>query len=411
MTSRFIISFTLAFIAGSSLMVNAAFHESFSMTRHTVVLLFLVAFHLLKFPFIVFCRELGLYIVFAIYIISSLLWVDGVTAEVAAYTLNPVINFILIFFLYSSFIRYYDQRAVFAGSLFGFLIVAIGYSIIEGFPFIRPADFSYNAISSIYLFGLFITLLFSCYERKKMLLLLMVIIIMLHIMATTSIKTNLGIFLGMMAISLLFFRTFFKIIGRKIIPIIILTGMVLFGVVSNNQLNERVQAGVERVVLGLEILESNEQRPGYGGYDERKYWKNEGLSAWMENPWFGNGIQAFRINYGTTSHSTPIDLLYNYGLIGFVLFYAMFASLIWRLFQVYNNGMNNFRAVILGFFVCYLFISISGTMHYNVFLAAFFAISAAILQKNRKQNLKLTVEKNRTIKFDKESPLKVEHNN
>ena len=392
-SQRFLTSFVFSMLTMVVLMVHVGFHQTFSVTRLSVALLFLVILQLARNPTIIFFRELTFYLIFLCYMSLSLIWSDNITAQIAAYTMNPSLNFVLIFFLYSGLITYHDERAVFAGSLLGFLIVAIGYSIIVGFPFIRPTDFSYNAISSMYLFGLFITLLISCYVRKKVIISLLVIVTILLIVATASIKTNLGVFLGIVAISLLFFKTFFKIIGRKIIPIIILTGMVLFAVVSNNQLNERVQAGVDRVALGLEILESNKQRSGYGGYDERKYWKNEGLNAWMKNPWFGYGVQAFRIKYGTTSHSTLIDLLYNYGLVGFILFYAMFVSLLWRLFRARHSSPNDFRALVVGFLTCYLFISISGTMHYNVFLAAFFAMSVAILRKNTKQGLGLAVEK------------------
>jgi O-antigen ligase len=47
-----------------------------------------------------------------------------------------------------------------------------------------------------------------------------------------------------------------------------------------------------------------------------------GLQMWRESPFWGHGNEAFRIQSGGTySHNNYIELLANYGLIGFTLFY------------------------------------------------------------------------------------------
>ena len=110
-----------------------------------------------------------------------------------------------------------------------------------------------------------------------------------------------------------------------------------------------------------------------------------GLKGWVKNPLFGHGVEAFRDSYGITSHSTPTDLLYNSGLIGFALFYGMFISLAWRLYCTRGERPPAFRALILGTLIAFAFITLSGTMHYNAFLAAFIGISTALLSKDRGQ--------------------------
>jgi hypothetical protein len=97
---------------------------------------------------------------------------------------------------------------------------------------------------------------------------------------------------------------------------------------------------------------------------------------------------------GVTSHSTPIDLLYNSGVIGFLAFYAMFVSLGLRLVQVRGLALGSLPSLIFGGLVCYLFITLSGTMHYNTFMAIFFAVSAGLLRRYlvRSANVSAAVE-------------------
>lgn len=92
-------------------------------------------------------------------------------------------------------------------------------------------------------------------------------------------------------------------------------------------------------------------------------------------------MEAFRADFSTTSHSTPIDLLYNYGLIGFGLFYGMFASIAWRLLKARNVQFRGVRARIAACLIAYVFISLSGTIYYEPFVAMFIATSSAVLMR------------------------------
>jgi O-antigen ligase len=139
--------------------------------------------------------------------------------------------------------------------------------------------------------------------------------------------------------------------------------------------------GVQRVLVGVQVLQSREDVAGYSAFAERDYWKRAGIDGWKQNPIFGYGTEAFRDDYGITSHSTPIDLLYDHGLIGLVLFYSVFASLMWRLLQLEHRRFTGQRSLIFAGVVCYVFVSLSGTVHYNSFLAAFIGISSALLAR------------------------------
>ena len=76
-----------------------------------------------------------------------------------------------------------------------------------------------------------------------------------------------------------------------------------------------------------------------------------------------------------------MDIAYNSGLIGLVLFYGMFASMFLRLYQARHGDLRNARLIILGGVVCGLFISFAGTIHYGAFLATFLALGIGILKR------------------------------
>jgi hypothetical protein len=146
---------------------------------------------------------------------------------------------------------------------------------------------------------------------------------------------------------------------------------------------------VVRVSTGAEALTSThkdkdiDEQAGQLGLATRERWKNEGVAGWMRNPVLGYGVEAFRADVGITSHSTPVDLLYNFGLVGFGLFYGMFLSLLLRLWRAGQERRAGPHPLILAGIVGYASISLSGTVFYNGFLAVFIATSCALLRHER----------------------------
>jgi hypothetical protein len=353
--------------------------------RQATVLTLLIFMMLMAYPRLLLTRELALYTSFTAYMFITLIWAPS--AADGMNTLLPALDFILLLTLFGSLVAFYDLRGVIAGSLGGFVLGALLYTKVVGFPFVFPRDFSYNTIAGMYLFGLFITLLFGWYTRLRLLPSVIALLIMVHIAATTSIKTNLGIVLGAGAAALLYSKSFLGVLRRNVVPLSILVTALAFAVISNDALLETVQNGLDRVSHGVEILQRREDVSGSTSFGERADWQNLGIKGWVRSPLFGNGVEAFRSDVGITSHSTPIDLLYNTGVVGFVLFYAVFVSLGIRLTQVRGSNLGSLPALIFAGLVCYSFITLSGAMHYNSFMAIFFAVSAGLLRRHAVRSL------------------------
>ena len=360
-----------------ALALHVAFVDTFHAARLAPVLVGLLIVHVSRFRQIRLARETVIYLVFLLYMIVQLAWTSNIA--LAANTLLPAFSFLLVLVLFDSLIAYHDRRAAVQGMVLGAIASAALYTALVGFPFVYPQNFSYNAIALIYLTGLFFSLLYTKYGRLFGLAYLIAGVFFLHIVATTSIKTNLGLVLGVAIASLVYFRRTIAAARRNVLAIVVLAVAFFYALGTNDALMASIDRGVDRVSLGIEILRTREDIPGYTGFDKRSNWQAIGIDGWLRSPVFGNGVESFRSENGITSHSTPIDLLHNSGLIGFALFYAMLGSLGWRLVAS-DGGVRQFRYIVLSFLVCFSFITLSGTMHYNVFLAAFLAVSVAVLR-------------------------------
>jgi hypothetical protein len=92
-------------------------------------------------------------------------------------------------------------------------------------------------------------------------------------------------------------------------------------------------------------------------------------------------VEAFRAEYGFTSHSTFVDLMYNSGLLGVALFYGLLLSVALRLRITRGTCSRDTRIVVLGGLACSLFISLSAPVHYSATLGAFLGLSIAMLRR------------------------------
>ncbi|HVC02271.1 MAG TPA: hypothetical protein VND80_08715 [Steroidobacteraceae bacterium] len=372
------VSWLTAFLAVIALGLSA-YSNYFRATHVSAIFAVLLGMHMLRYSRIFWCREFSLYAGFFGYMMLALLWTRD--TALAANTLVPAFGCLIVMILLGSLVRFHDLPSIFAGAFYGFVAAAAFYTLTRGFPLSYPRKFSYNAIAEMYLFGLFVVILYGGCKQRGGFLVFISIVVLLHIVATTSIKTNLGILLGGFATTVMYFRYFGRVLRRGALALTILGLALTFMVASNQTARESIDRGFQRVQLGVDVLEARGNVPGYSAFNERDYWEKMGFRGWAFNPIFGHGTEAFRADYGITSHSTPIDLLYNSGVIGLSLFYGIFVSLVWRIFRIENRMPASQRSLIFGGIVCYVFVTLSGTMHYSLLLAAFVAISAALLRR------------------------------
>ncbi len=180
----------LAGIVSLTIILNAAFYEQVTSSRIMPVLVGALVVHCCVVPKVFMCREFWMYAAFTAYLFVTLFWTPD--QLLAMNSLFPSVDFLIILVVYGSLVAFHDLRAVVIGTLIGFWIGAIAYTVVEGFPFAYPVIFSYNAVAQMYVFGLFYTCLLGWLTNARVLTLSMALLLMAHVLATTSIKTNLG---------------------------------------------------------------------------------------------------------------------------------------------------------------------------------------------------------------------------
>lgn len=372
--STFVLAAVATFIVTSSIYGDLSHPSIISFE-----LVILLGAHALGYLRLWVSREILFNLLFLGYAVLSLAWTDDF--KLAVITMPTIVNFTFVLIFFSALAAYHELRVFLAGMVAGFMLAAVMYTLTSGFPLSYPLDFSYNAIAGMYLFGLFTITLFGAYVGMTILPLAAAIVLLLLIAATTSIKTNLGAALGITLAGLLYFKRSVKAVVRGVLVVATLAGGVAYLVTNNPALTEKLQNGFGRVSLGVAVLTNREADSGTTGLDNRKGWQKEGLKGWAATPVFGHGVEAFRADFGITSHSTPIDLLYNSGIIGTGLFYALFASIAWRLLQARNPARRPVRARIAACLIAYAFISLSGIVYYDPFVAIFIAVSSGLLAR------------------------------
>lgn len=122
---------------------------------------------------------------------------------------------------------------------------------------------------------------------------------------------------------------------------------------------------------------------GDGSFDIRQQMIYMGIELWLSSPLFGHGNEAFRVmsGLGTYSHSTPIELLANYGVIGLVCYYLFYVLLIRRLLPMARSQDDYFRVYgiwTLLSFACILFWSLFAVCYYEKPIAMFLAALAGL---------------------------------
>lgn len=103
--------------------------------------------------------------------------------------------------------------------------------------------------------------------------------------------------------------------------------------------------------------------------DLRKRMIEMGLQGWFESPIFGHGLDAFKFfNKETTghffySHNNYVEMLYDFGILGFLFYYVYIYKLYKKLTKV-PRELESFSILGIGIIIELLFFDIGGVAYY-----------------------------------------------
>ncbi len=250
-----------------------------------------------------------------------------------------------------------------------------------------------NTLCSIFIFGaMFFTYIALKYKKWALLLFIPVAIITFCALMTGSRW-------GFATLIFSFVIIFYEIVGRKhkfeffLIALLIIA--ISIGIIQLPPFATLKKSFDEIInfINGTSIRR--------GSTSVRFAMFTDGLRLWFKNAFIGYGCDGFLANtsYGMYSHSTIIELLTNYGLIGFILF---FTPLILLVLNSNKNKLNDFSFFARGFVIVFIFYSVFAICHYSKFgilCLSIFVGNDFWLNKDRQTYLSIQFFDNKAFDF------------
>ncbi len=238
---------------------------------------------------------------------------------------------------------------------------------------------------------------FSIYKSKFVkLLIIPVMIFMFYMIAETGSRKALIMVIMVLGVYFYFiFRETVKksIVGAMAIGVLGVSGLIGGAIyVQNSPHYDRIQ----RIITAIE--KDDMSRAG-GSERGRLQLYAKGFEVVQNNPGFGVGLDNFRVlsgggfgvKVGTYSHSNIIELIAGTGIIGFLLYYAMYVMIAMRLFRLRKCKLtDNDRfhyLLIVTMFTVYVIYDFAMVSYYEkvswLFLATYIAAVHMLENKER----------------------------
>lgn len=125
----------------------------------------------------------------------------------------------------------------------------------------------------------------------------------------------------------------------------------------------------------------------------RSLLRERAMELWWTHKLFGVGTDGFRmysfglgdtVHDGYYSHCNFTELLCNNGMIGFLIYYSIYAIVIYRSIKYFKSN-DIFKALIVGFMLCLFVMDYGQVSYYYIYYISFFAFLSHIVSKRCKE--------------------------
>lgn len=243
-----------------------------------------------------------------------------------------------------------------------------------------------NAIGLFLANGILCSLIFFMRNKSRLVKILTVvamILLLVMLLFTGSRKSLAFVILGVLLI--LYFNYRKEKFDKKlrVLLIVAVVGILLYYAVTTLEMFSTIN---DR--LGLLFEGVFGEGSSYETDQTREMMIAEGLAAFYEKPLFGNGTGYSDILFSTYSHNNFVELLMNYGIIGFAAYYTIYICLLFRLWHLVKS--RNLYAI---YFFVYTWVQLIlgvGWVNYyerSVQIVTALAFGFIFATKNKKQEL------------------------
>ncbi|WP_312562799.1 O-antigen ligase family protein [Anaerospora sp.] len=257
----------------------------------------------------------------------------------AAYVLFIAVVIINIIILFSS--SHHDATSIFISSATIASVFACMFIISYEFSLIldggtrigESASGNVNTVG-MYLGTFSILSIYKVIYEKKNIYFVIYVLQILFMLLTGSKKALMFIFIGLMLLFMLknklkLQKYFFPLIVCISSFTVLLTNDFFYNIIGQRTIDFLA-------ACGFQIESASESN----STSLRLLMYQVGLQAFQESPIIGNGWFYFSVHsgLGMYSHNNYIELLVNYGVLGFIAYYSMFAYVLYKISKnVFNN--------------------------------------------------------------------------
>lgn len=273
------------------------------------------------------------------------------------------------------------KAIVLANMLMAFLLVLMAGSI-SGFMTIVSDDelsnlfIQKNIVAFSMSIGAIVSFYIFLFEKKKIYLFPFLLFILI-LFCTGSRRGLLSMLFGMAGLFYFNKKVNNASITKIILGVVTSSIMILFLLQLDffSSMNDRLNS----LVLGIgdesQLSESDEGR---------LLMINKAIKMFEEKQIFGHGAGAFKAiaGFGIYSHNNYVELLANYGIIGFCLFYGFVFKILVKAFSKIKKNSDVFSVFILIFFVVRLISDFGNVSYYDKLLYVMFGVSISYFKHN-----------------------------
>jgi O-antigen ligase len=240
-----------------------------------------------------------------------------------------------------------------------------------------------NIISSIMFLSIFISAIYAYKENTtfKIVLSYLNIIIAYYIILATVSRTSLIVSLGpilIFVINTLMHKTRRKYFLISLFLVVILA--VLF--IDLDQFLQKVDFALMRIGYIFETLSGNKVE---FSANERMEFIIIAFNTFLNNPFFGTGIDTAREYLGVYAHNNYAELLADTGLFGTTLYYLIYISLAYKIMQVKDKWI---KAYLIVFILALLAQDIGGVSYYSKLTLTMIIVASYIAESDMKETKK-----------------------
>lgn len=274
------------------------------------------------------------YLAFVLFLLSSCLWSDSFGLSFEQSFLNIKV-FIILFIISNAMIELENVLYVFYGVLLGMLVNYLVYFHLwtppyETWVWVRfmGTTGNPNVLAIVSIFSIFSTIMIILLKQLKNIYLLAalyanLVLSVYMIIATASKK---GVLFGSLLVfgylvSLLKNRKqFFRLTAGALAVLVLVVPWMDFGV-----LGDQLATVTERF---SNLFASVSGQGHETSSADRLRFITEGFWQGADQPFIGHGINTFRLHFGLYAHNNFIELFFGVGIIGLLLYYAMYGVLL-----------------------------------------------------------------------------------